>query len=202
MADQISGLLSPFLRGRRLSAARPFLRGRVLDFGCGVGILGNYVLSTDYVGVDLDRESVEIAARNHAGHRFMLESELDISEQFDTIVSLAVIEHIADPVALLRRFKRLLNPGGHIVLTTPNPMLDAVHGLGARIGLFSKEGHQEHVSLLNRASIGALASAVDLELSLYRRFLLGANQLVVLAQKQRVDVEAGGKSDRGTGSQS
>jgi 2-polyprenyl-3-methyl-5-hydroxy-6-metoxy-1,4-benzoquinol methylase len=195
MADQISGLLSPFLRNRRVNVARPFLRGRVLDFGCGGGILGNYILGGDYLGVDLDRETVEIAAQTHIGHRFLLESEFDESEQFDTIVSLAVIEHIADPAALLHRFKDMLKPSGQIVLTTPNPMLDGIHGLGARIGLFSQEGHEEHVSLLNRESIGALARAVNLKVILYRRFLLGANQLVVLAHKGSVDEAAGGKAD-------
>jgi len=187
MADQISGLLSPFLRAQRIRVARPYLRGSVLDFGCGVGVLGSYVRKGDYTGVDIDRECVEIAARNNIGHRCILESELVDSEQFDTIVSLAVIEHVADPAGMLQRFKSMLKPGGHIVLTTPNPLLDAAHGLGARIGLFGEEAHQEHVSLLNSASIRDLARIVDLELSVYHRFLFGANQLVVLAQFGRAD---------------
>ena len=40
MTDQAAeGLLSPMLRNRRIQAVKPFLRGRVLDVGCGNGAL-------------------------------------------------------------------------------------------------------------------------------------------------------------------
>src|SRR5882724_4256798 len=62
MADQLTGLLSPFLRSRRIAAVEPFLgKGRLLDIGCGTGTLANHVNSTRYLGVDQDEESIAIA---------------------------------------------------------------------------------------------------------------------------------------------
>jgi len=39
MADQADGFLSPFLRKKRIEMALPFIKGRVIDIGCGVGKL-------------------------------------------------------------------------------------------------------------------------------------------------------------------
>ena len=46
------GLLSPYLRNRRLAMARPLLTGRVLDVGCAEGHLAESVPADRYVGVD------------------------------------------------------------------------------------------------------------------------------------------------------
>ncbi|MBN1510467.1 MAG: class I SAM-dependent methyltransferase, partial [Phycisphaerae bacterium] len=69
MANQASGFLSPFLRGCRLRAARPFIDGgRVLDMGCGTGSLADIVAPQQYLGVDIDAESVRLARRRHPDH--------------------------------------------------------------------------------------------------------------------------------------
>ncbi len=79
----------------------------------------------------------------------------------------------------LSNLKSMLAPGGKIVISTPNPALEWAHYLGVSVGLFSRQGHEEHKSLLNRRQIAELASEVGLRLILYRRFLFGANQLAV-----------------------
>ncbi len=53
MADQTDGFLSPFLRKKRIEMALPFIKGRVIDIGCGVGKLAKYVEAENYVGIDL-----------------------------------------------------------------------------------------------------------------------------------------------------
>ena len=55
MADQgAEGLFSPFLRSRRLKAACPYIKGRVLDVGCGTGALAG----EEHKGL-LDRSRLE-----------------------------------------------------------------------------------------------------------------------------------------------
>lgn len=183
MADNLDGFLSPFLRERRLAAAVPHIRGSILDFGCGIGLLRGRFEGSEYVGVDVSPAALEEARRRFPQSRFLAVADMrELSGQrFDTVVALAVIEHLPDPVGFLREMKGHLNPGGRIVLTTPNPVLDWAHGLGGRIGLFARESHDEHQSLMNRAGIVWAAEQVGLRLIAFRRFLFGANQLAVLA---------------------
>lgn len=205
MADQVTGLFSPFLRARRLAAALPYLSGlpsgRVLDVGCGVGELARWFEPGAYLGVDRDEESLAEARRRHPRHRFLplaewnavsavsieptiepaIEPAVETSARFDRIAALALIEHLDAPGAWLAEMRGVLAPGGLLVLTTPEPRLQGVHDVGARLGLFSRAGAAEHQSLLDRRRLEPLAAAAGLEVVEARRFLGGANQLFVLA---------------------
>jgi 2-polyprenyl-3-methyl-5-hydroxy-6-metoxy-1,4-benzoquinol methylase len=184
MPDQLTGLLSPFLRSRRIAAARPFFgQGRLLDLGCGTGELARYVESNRYSGVDQDEHSVAIARNRFPAHRFLTLAEFAPSQnenQFERIIGLAVIEHVEDPQKWLAWLRTLLKPGGQIVLTTPHPSIRWLHEFGARIGLFSREGAKEHRKLINRERMIQLAETSGFRVRDFRRFLLGCNQLFVL----------------------
>jgi 2-polyprenyl-3-methyl-5-hydroxy-6-metoxy-1,4-benzoquinol methylase len=184
MADQLTGLLSPFLRSRRIAAVEPFLgQGRLLDIGCGTGTIAHHVDSTRYLGVDQDEESIAIAKNLYPTHRFLTLAEFTQSSnenQFERIVGLAVIEHVDHPQKWLAWLRTLLKPGGQVVLTTPHPSVRGFHELGARIGLFSREGAKEHRELIDRDRMIQLAETSGLHIRHFRRFLLGCNQLFVL----------------------
>ncbi|MBM4362508.1 MAG: class I SAM-dependent methyltransferase, partial [Deltaproteobacteria bacterium] len=82
---------------------------RVLDYGCGGGALVRYLRSRGYTDVSgFDEYSRDF------GDRAVLE------RRYDCIVSQDVIEHVAEPHALLESFERLAEPGGIIVVGTPN----------------------------------------------------------------------------------
>lgn len=181
MADQGSeGLFSPFLRSRRIRAARPYIRGKVLDMGCGIGALASWVPADLYWGVDIDEPSLALARRRHPRHSFS-SSWPAAKPDFDTVVSLAVMEHVPDPAMFLRELAARLstNPDSRIVCTTPHPLVGRVHGMGAKIGLFSRHASEEHEDLLDKAMLFQLASEAALKPIAYKRFLLGANQLAV-----------------------
>ncbi|HEX7769798.1 MAG TPA: class I SAM-dependent methyltransferase [Dokdonella sp.] len=179
MSDQATqGRLSPFLRRRRLEAARPWLRGKVFDFGCGSGALAGLVEADDYCGFDTDATSLARARASHPRHRFV--DAPPEGAAFDTVVSLAVIEHCKDPAEFLRGLVALARPGARVVVTTPHPAFEFIHDLGARAGLFSHDASEEHEALLDRKALHDLASAQGLPVLAYRRFLFGANQLFVL----------------------
>jgi 2-polyprenyl-3-methyl-5-hydroxy-6-metoxy-1,4-benzoquinol methylase len=130
--------------------------------------------------VDIDEESLVSARAHHPEHRF--QSSLPPPEPaFDTVVSLAVIEHVPDPAAFLIDLAARLRSSSEsrIVCTTPHPAVDWVHTAGASIGLFSRHANQEHEQLLDAARLAALAKGCSLQVSVYRRFLFGANQLAV-----------------------
>lgn len=97
MADQgAEGLLSPWLRRKRIEASIPYLNGRVLDFGCGSGAMAEYVDADNYLGVEIDKDSLQQARSRFPSHQFV--SELpEQTEKFDTVISLAVIEHVSNP---------------------------------------------------------------------------------------------------------
>lgn len=190
----LDGVLSPYLRRQRLEAARPYIRGRVLDFGCGTADICAFVGEGRYVGVDIDGSILEVARRRYPSAGFYTPAEYSKLPpgEFDTVSALAVIEHLPDPAGFLGEMKSKLAPSGKIVLTTPNPMLDWAHGLGSRVGIFAKESHDEHQSLLDRAGIAAAAAAAGLKVLLYRRFLFGANQLAVLGSRMLLLIGLGG----------
>jgi 2-polyprenyl-3-methyl-5-hydroxy-6-metoxy-1,4-benzoquinol methylase len=180
MADQgTEGILSSFLRIQRLKHARPFISGRVLDIGCGTGSLCNEVSPAQYVGVDIDEMSIKKARIIHPKHHFQsfLPPE---NEKFDTIVLLAVIEHVKDPEEIMRGLTiRLKTNESSIVLTTPHPFFAWIHTIGATIGIFSRHANEEHDELLDYAKLLNIAGSCNLNMVKFYRFLFGANQLAV-----------------------
>lgn len=98
--------------------------GRLLEVGCGEGTFLNKLRQHGWSvdGVDLDSKAVEQAEKTygicvHAGD---LESAGFPEACFDAVVMNHVIEHVFDPVALLRECRRVLKPGGRLVVVTPN----------------------------------------------------------------------------------
>jgi len=186
MADQAAGLFSPWLRKKRIDAAMPFLAGKILDYGCGIGVLATNIEPDNYLGVDVDKKSLAIARQRYPHHRF--QSAMPAANPvFDTVVCLAVIEHVLYPELLLRELTMRLCSGSNkfLVFTTPHPAVNWIHTAGAKVGLFSRHASDEHGDLLDRTRIEVLANQCDLKLSVYRRFLFGANQLAVFQQNER-----------------
>jgi 2-polyprenyl-3-methyl-5-hydroxy-6-metoxy-1,4-benzoquinol methylase len=152
----------------------------VLDVGCGSGALTSELPPPRYLGVEIDPLSLQLARQRHPGYRFAGELP-SAEEKFDTVVSLAVIEHVADPAAFLGELAARLgdSPGARIVISTPHPAADWIHHTGAGIGLFSRHASEEHEQLLDQRALQRLGEQAGLRMVSYRRFLLGANQLAV-----------------------
>lgn len=126
---------------------------RLLDVGCGNGerLVRARSAGWDVVGVDLDAKSVEVA-RNQGldvrqGDIGVLDSEQD---RFDAITLSHIIEHVHEPLAVLRQCYALLKPGGWLWLETPN--LDALGHQRYRENWRGLEPPR-HLVLFNRSSL-------------------------------------------------
>lgn len=181
MADQaLEGMLSPFLRRQMIDMVRPYLKGTVLDVGCGSGMLAEEVSAESFVGVEVDSLSLNTAIEKFPTYRFQKTLPED-TEKFDTVVSLAVIEHVTSPEEFLAEISSRLkiNDKARVVITTPHPSMDWIHDLGANIGLFSKHANDEHEELLDYEKLVLVGKKSGLKLVEYKRFLFGSNQLAV-----------------------
>lgn len=103
----------------------PLAGKRVLDMGCGAGLLAEPLarLGAAVTGIDAAAEVIA-AARAHAG-RLAIDYrvggvEAIAGERFDLVTSLEVIEHVVDPQVFIEGLARALAPGGLMVLSTPN----------------------------------------------------------------------------------
>jgi 2-polyprenyl-6-hydroxyphenyl methylase/3-demethylubiquinone-9 3-methyltransferase len=115
--------------GRDPSAAQPLDGLRIVDIGCGGGLVSEPLarLGASVTGIDPAHENIQ-AARAHAG-----QSGLDIDycacrvedlsgegAQFDAVVALEVVEHVPDVRAFLAVCASVLRPGGLMLLSTIN----------------------------------------------------------------------------------
>ncbi len=97
--------------------------GRLLDVGFGNG--GFLKLATEMgwnaEGIDFDPKAVETARARGLNVRCASAADLSAqNEQFDIITLSHVLEHVHDPITLLKELYRLLKPGGLLWLETPN----------------------------------------------------------------------------------
>ncbi|MPZ17076.1 MAG: methyltransferase domain-containing protein [Luteitalea sp.] len=97
--------------------------GRLLDVGCGRGdgLLLLRRLGWSAEGVDFDPSAVDAARTRGLEVRCgTVEAQRYAAASFDAIVLSHVIEHLFDPLQLLRECARILKPGGRLVVVTPN----------------------------------------------------------------------------------
>lgn len=111
------------LRGiRRGVVLRP--GARHLDVGCHTGdfLLLTRRLGMEVAGVELDPHAAAVAKeRGLEVHNGTLSSARFAAGSFDVVTLNHVFEHLPDPVETLREIRRILKPGGTLVLATPNP---------------------------------------------------------------------------------
>ena len=115
--------------GRDLNDVEPFKGLRLLDIGCGGGLLSEPMarLGATVIGADAAPRNIPVA-QLHAEQMGLdidyrnctAESLADAGEQFDVVLNMEVVEHVADPLAYLTACQQLLKPGGLMVASTMN----------------------------------------------------------------------------------
>lgn len=178
-------LLSGFATQARLRAVLPYLRGALLDLGCGFTRLPPLLpASVSYTGVDGWDEALAYVRQKYPQFSFykrdLDQEELQLGEKrFDTILMTAVLEHLHNPEHVLSQARGYLAPGGRLVMTTPSPFGDWLHQAGSRLALFYSEEFVGHVKIFAERDLADLARRTGYHMAVYRRFLLQTNQLIV-----------------------
>ena len=159
--------------GRRATAARlldligeQVSSGRLLDVGCGHGLLLDEARRRGFqtVGLELSR-----SAARHAREALGLDvrelalEEFDSWESFDVVVLADVLEHLEDPAGAVQRCARMLRPDGALCVVTPDPS-----SLTARLAGSRWWGYlPAHTCLLPRATLRELLGAQGLLVTAY-----------------------------------
>jgi SAM-dependent methyltransferase len=145
--------------------------GNLLDVGCGKGDLLVRLLRQGWMaeGLEVDAEAVSNARMNHRLniHLGALEDQRFPNNMFDAITMNHVIEHVHDPIALIRECLRVLKPGGRLVLATPNSQSLGYKKFGRfwshldpprHLYLFKKKNLKECVSMAGFRSVNSFCA--------------------------------------------
>ncbi|SEC31946.1 3-demethylubiquinone-9 3-methyltransferase [Rhizobiales bacterium GAS188] len=122
----------PVLLQRDPRTAQPLAGLKIVDVGCGAGLVTEPIsrLGATVLGIDAAERNVLVAERHARStgaavrYRHALPEQLvDQAGAFDAVMSLEVIEHVADRAAFLEALARLVAPGGILVIGTLNRTL-------------------------------------------------------------------------------
>jgi 2-polyprenyl-6-hydroxyphenyl methylase/3-demethylubiquinone-9 3-methyltransferase len=160
-------------------AARASLAGRrVLDVGCGGGLLSESLAraSAQVTGIDLAPGMVEVARLHAAEGGLAIDYRVASAEelaqagpgQFDVVTCMEMLEHVPDPAAMTATLARLLAPGGALFVSTLNRNLKsfllAIVGAEYILRLIPRGTH-EYERLIRPAELARWARAAGLSLS-------------------------------------
>lgn len=154
--------------------------GRVLDIGCGDARLLNRLkqMGWNAQGIDFDA-----AAASNAKNLFDIDVQIGTLESlrfpectFDAVTMNHVLEHVFDPVALLSEVRRILKPGGRLVVVTPNAMSMGQSAFGR---FWRGLEPPRHIQIFTPPALEAVARAADFEIS--RLFTTAVNAWIILS---------------------
>lgn len=111
---------------------------RILDFGCGNGIVGHDRFSSkkyieEVVGIDIRQESIDLAQniQNRSSHFKYVVGDIQKIQQdigkFDLVYVAQVLHHVADPLSILKCLWECLYPGGGIFARNSDDLLDITY---------------------------------------------------------------------------
>jgi 2-polyprenyl-6-hydroxyphenyl methylase/3-demethylubiquinone-9 3-methyltransferase len=121
--------------GRDGASRRPFQGLAALDIGCGGGLLCEPLTRLGFAvtGVDASERNIGTAAAHAADVGLQIDYRASTAEallsegvNFDLVLNMEVIEHVADPAAFLRDTAALIAPGGLMIVATLNRTLKSL----------------------------------------------------------------------------
>lgn len=160
-----------------VTARMPLAGARVLDVGCGGGLLSEAMAAAgaQVTALDLSPALVRVA-RLHAKESGV---DVDYREQsvesladeapgsFDAVTCMEMLEHVPDPASVVDACGRLLRPGGRLFLSTLNrtPAAFALAILGAEyVARLLPRGTHQYRDFIRPSELGAMLRAAGMEL--------------------------------------
>ena len=179
----------------------PLAGKRVLDIGCGGGILADAMArkGAEVLGIDLAGKALKVAQLHALEAQTQGVSYREVSaetlaaeqpESFDVVTCMEMLEHVPDPSSVVRACARLVKPGGHVFFSTINrnakAFVFAIVGAEYILNLLPRGTH-EFAKFIKPSELAAYARAAGLDLAhtrgmeynpLTRHYWLSANTSV------------------------
>lgn len=149
---------------------------RVLDVGCGGGILSEAMAQrgAEIVGIDMGEAPLAVARLHQLESGVQAQYLHTTAEQlaqeqagsFDVVTCLEMLEHVPDPASVVQACQRLTKPGGHIFFSTinrnPKAYLFAIIGAEYVLRLLPRGTH-EFKKFIRPSELGGWCRAAQLE---------------------------------------
>jgi 2-polyprenyl-6-hydroxyphenyl methylase/3-demethylubiquinone-9 3-methyltransferase len=189
------------LRLAWIDGLAPLAGCRVLDVGCGGGILAEAMArkGADVLGIDLAEKSLKVAQLHalesgvaHLRYREVAAEALAAEQPagFDVVTCMEMLEHVPDPASVVRACAALVKPGGWVFFSTlnrnPKSFLFAIVGAEYLLQLLPKGTH-EYARFIRPSELAAWCREASLDLQaargmeynpLTRRYRLSADTSV------------------------
>ncbi len=160
-----------------IESMQPLSGLRVLDVGCGGGILAEAMAGrgADVLGIDLARRSLKVAELHALESGAAVRYEEIAAEalaarepsQFDVVTCMEMLEHVPDPASTVRACATLVKPGGWVFFSTinrnPKSFLFAIVGAEYILRLLPRGTH-EYAKLIRPSELATAARSAGLEL--------------------------------------
>ena len=156
----------------------PLKGQRVLDVGCGGGILADAMArkGAEVLGIDLAEKSLKVAQLHalEAGtsqitYRLVAAEALaaEMPDQFDVVTCMEMLEHVPDPASVVQACARLAKPGGWVFFSTinrnPKSFLMAILGAEYVLNLVPRGTH-EYARLLRPSELARFCRDAGLDM--------------------------------------
>ena len=178
--------MEPVLQRLRLKRILPVIMqcrgGSLLDIGCGPDyrlLKSVEPIMGQAVGIDQNVSDDKRGKIRLLG--MTVEDALPFAEkEFDVVTMLAVLEHLSTPTSVMHEIRRVLRPGGKVVLTVPSraakPVLEF---LAFRLGIVSSVQIADHKKYFNKKDLVALFTETGFIIENHSYFQAGMNNFCV-----------------------
>jgi SAM-dependent methyltransferase len=172
--------LGEILARRRVKAVLPHISGRLLDVGCGSNRLVRHYANG--VGVDVyPWPGADVIVNDTAALQWK-------SESFDTVTIVAALNHIPNRSAVLNECRRVLKPGGRLIITMLTPRTSRIwHWLRAPWDADQRDRGMQpgEVYGFTSAQLIELFHRAGFTLLSQERFMFGLNRVYVFGLDQK-----------------
>jgi ubiquinone/menaquinone biosynthesis C-methylase UbiE len=173
-----------FVAWCRFRAAAPHIQSqsRVCDVGCGEGApFLHFVESRISSGVGLDEHAGKSTLEKISVRQADITAAFPLeTAHFDHVTMLAVLEHLTSPQNVLCEAYRVLRPGGSLIMTWPNALVDPILEVLTRFKLVNGEmGFDQHQPRIPLANLKEMLSGIGFSRIENGTFELGLNNWLV-----------------------